>query len=712
MIATRETATDVTALTGEMDLLEEALQLAGSGFRVLPLHSPDPAHASGCSCHRSGCESPAKHPRTKHGAMDAIADDKEIRRWWTMWPTANIGIATGGGLVVLDVDPRHDGDSSLEELENEHGEIVTRTVRTGGGGLHLYFQGDLPARGAFRQGLDLKAAGGYVVAAGSRHASGQRYTWVDPGEGIRVVPEWLHKIINTSKSQNGPRGPLPDTIQEGGRNNALASLAGTMRRRGASEASILAALESENATRCVPPLPVDEVKAIAASVARYDPAVPVAELFNRNGPSTGKKVKAAGGVTLDDFYAYMPEHKYIFTPARELWPAASVNARVPPQGEVKAAAWLDKHQAVEQMTWAPGEPLLIQDRLVSHGGWIDRAGCACFNLYRAPTIKPGDADKAGPWLDHVHRIYPTEAEHIIAWLAHRRQRPDEKPNHAIVLGGLQGIGKDTLIEPVKHAVGPWNCQEVSPAHLIGRFNGFVKSVILRVSEARDLGDVDRFSFYDHMKAYTASPPDVLRCDEKNIREYSVLNVCGVVITTNHKADGIYLPADDRRHYVAWSELTKDDFKADYWRRLYGWYGDDGSRHVTAYLDQYDLSDFDPKEPPPKTTAFWDIVDANRAPEDAELADVIDKLMNPRAVTLRELAKQADQTFGEWLQDRKNSRKIPHRLEAAGYVPVRNDAAKSGLWVVRGKRQVVYAQRELPVRDRIEAVTRLVEGSRS
>jgi len=82
--------------------------------------------------------------------------------------------------------------------------------------------------------------------------------------------------------------------------------------------------------------------------------------------------------------------------------------------------------------------------------------------------------------------------------------------------------------------------------MLGRFNGFLKSVILRVNEARDLGEIDRFAFYDHMKAVTAAPPDVLRVDEKNLREYSVPNVCGVIITTNHKTDGIHLPADDRR----------------------------------------------------------------------------------------------------------------------------------------------------------------------
>ena len=84
-------------------------------------------------------------------------------------------------------------------------------------------------------------------------------------------------------------------------------------------------------------------------------------------------------------------------------------------------------------------------------------------------------------------------------------------------------------------------------------------MILRVSEARDLGDVNRYEFYDHMKAYTAAPPDVLRVDEKNLREYSVFNCCGVIITTNHKTDGIYLPADDRRHFVAWCDLDKEDF---------------------------------------------------------------------------------------------------------------------------------------------------------
>jgi Family of unknown function (DUF5906) len=158
-----------------------------------------------------------------------------------------------------------------------------------------------------------------------------------------------------------------------------------------------------------------------------------------------------------------------------------------------------------------------------------------------------------------------------------------KVNHALVLGGVPGIGKDTILEPVKHAVGPWNFVEVKPQQAMGRFNGFLKSVILRISEAHDLGDVNRFQFYEHVKDCIASPPDVLRIDEKNLREYSIMNVTGVVITTNHKTDGLFLPPDDRRHFVAWSELAKSHFTPDEWSSLWAWYEQGGYQDIAAYL---------------------------------------------------------------------------------------------------------------------------------
>ena len=416
------------------------------------------------------------------------------------------------------------------------------------------------------------------------------------------------------------------------------------------------------------------------------------------------------GVGLLDFWAYSPQHFYIFTPTREGWPSASVNSRIRPVlsgGKlVPASAWLDQSRAVEQATWAPGLPLIIENRLVGDGGWIERKGVRILNLYRPPKIEGGDAAQTGPWLDHARKAFGDDAPHLIRWLAHRVQRPEIKINHALVLGGSQGIGKDSLLEPVKSAVGPWNFLEVSPSQLLGRFNGYLKSVILRISEARDLGDVDRYQFYDHLKAYTAAPPDTLRVDEKNLREHSVFNCTGVIITTNHR-DGIYLPVDDRRHFVVWSDLVKENFAEDYWNKLWGYYENGGRAHVAAYLRELDLSGFDPKAPPPKTPAFWQIVDLGRASEDAELADILDSMGNPDATTLTRITNEVTAPdFRAWLEDRKNRRVIPHRLEKCGYVPVRNDAAVDGLWKINGKRQVVYARSALSIRAQLAVAQKL------
>jgi hypothetical protein len=180
----------------------------------------------------------------------------------------------------------------------------------------------------------------------------------------------------------------------------------------------------------------------------------------------------------------------------------------------------------------------------------------------------------------------------------------------------------------------------------------------------------------------------------------------VIITTNHLSDGIYLPADDRRHFVAWSDLKQADFDVDYWNRLHRWFDMGGNEIVAHYLATLNLADFDAKAPPPKTNAFWRIVDASRTPEDAELNDALDELGRPNAVTLRSIALRADNDFAIWLSDRKNARRVPHRMEECGYIPVRNPAAKDGLWKVSGRRQAIYAKDDIALGDQIEAAKRL------
>jgi hypothetical protein len=252
--------------------------------------------------------------------------------------------------------------------------------------------------------------------------------------------------------------------------------------------------------------------------------------------ATAEEQADPGGLQLDDFYAYMPSHSYIFIPSREMWPASSVNSRlshVPllhkdgtqakdKDGNpkfIRPSNWLDTHRPVEMMTWAPGMPVTIVDRLISEGGWVERKGVTTFNLYRPPSITLGDASKATPWIDLVRKVYPNDAEEIFNFFAHRRQKPEQKINHALLLGGDPGIGKDTMIEPLKQAVGPWNCKEVSPQDMMSNYNEFMQSVVLRISEARDLGDINRYSFYDHLKTVLATPPDVTRVNAKYVPQH-------------------------------------------------------------------------------------------------------------------------------------------------------------------------------------------------
>jgi hypothetical protein len=569
--------------------------------------------------------------------------------------------------------------------------------------------------------LELKIGGGgkgtQSVFPGSTHTSGEAIAWDQDGQLATLEDDQLLRQVRRLAVAVMLARHWPE---EGARHDAALTVGGLLARAGLNEDATALMLEAI-ATAAGDEQAADRAQAGRDAVRQHDKGGDtrgLPKLVDIFGEKVASKVAewlnykwqpqapVTGGVTPADFCAYLPDHSYIFTPTGTFWSKEGINACLG-RGVNKR---IDAYQPTHHLTWAPGHPMLIENQLVIDGELVERNGVMTFNLYRPPMLKYGDPAKSEPWLELVHKVYPNDAARLITYLAHRVQRPGEKINHGLVMGGAPGIGKDTIIEPAKRAVGAWNCKEVSPQQILGRFNGYLKSVILRVSEVRDLGEFNRYQFYEHMKAYLAAPPDVLRVDEKNVPEHDVMNCVAIIFTTNHLTDGIFLPPDDRRHDVMWSELTKDDFEEGYWNRIWGWYDAGGDSHVAAYLSTLDLSRFNPKAPPPKTAAFWAIVDANRAPEEGELQDVLDKLGNPDAVTLEQTVKAAGDAglldIMNWLTDRKNRRSIPHRFDAAGYTPVRNDARDTGLWVVAGVRQAVYAKKTLSLRERLKAVVAL------
>jgi hypothetical protein len=270
---------------------EAALWYAKHGIPVFPLYWPV---AGGCSCGNSDCKDIGKHPRTVHGFKDATTDDSRINDWFNKWPHANIGIPTGkaSGIFVVDNDPRNGGPEDREEFIRLYGPIPeTAEVITGSGGRHIYFQDPgvaLPT--TLGPGVDLKGEGGYVVAPPSLHRSGRRYEFDGTASAKAILnvappPDWLMERISAHTNDRTKAEPIApgEKWPEGNRNNKLASIAGTMRHRGLSREAIQAALLEENRLRCDPPLSEAEVRAIAASVARYEPG---ANYQHFNGAAT------------------------------------------------------------------------------------------------------------------------------------------------------------------------------------------------------------------------------------------------------------------------------------------------------------------------------------------------------------------------------------------------------------------------------------------
>ena len=97
--------------------------------------------------------------------------------------------------------------------------------------------------------------------------------------------------------------------------------------------------------------------------------------YSRRAGTRAKAGEALPGqLTLDDFMAFMPDHRYIHLPTGILWPAASVNARLPSvdvgaEKPIAASLWLAQNRHCEQMTWAPGYPSVIHDMAILDGGF-------------------------------------------------------------------------------------------------------------------------------------------------------------------------------------------------------------------------------------------------------------------------------------------------------------------------------------------------------
>ncbi|WP_054967237.1 bifunctional DNA primase/polymerase [Alicyclobacillus ferrooxydans] len=184
------------------------------GFRLLPVNSMKNGL---CTCGRGpDCpeKSRGKHPRILAWQDNATTDLIQLAKWKKQWPDTNWALACGpeSKVWVLDIDNHKNGYESLARLEEKVGTLRGNTVmvKTGGGGLHIYFA--WPTDGSLitnkvdlkeYEGIDVRGDGGYVVVPPALHRSGNRYKWLeglDPDSiTLAQAPQALIELIKTSE---------------------------------------------------------------------------------------------------------------------------------------------------------------------------------------------------------------------------------------------------------------------------------------------------------------------------------------------------------------------------------------------------------------------------------------------------------------------------------------------------------------------------------
>lgn len=255
------------------NILNSALHYARLGWAIFPCHS---IRNGKCSCGKSDCKNPGKHPRTEHGFIDATTDVSKIIKWWSEYPDANIGCATGSksGIIVFDIDIKH--GRSPKEFQFP----PTVVSKTGGGGWHYF----LKSKGEFikstngeifGKGIDIKADSGYVILDPSSHISGSNYEWIlAPGDTeIADIPEWLQTEIDKQADSSGKKlwKKGIEGVSEGERNSVAISLAGAIKNSLPTEIreslgwSTLLAWNSRN----TPPLEESELRKVWDSANKY-----------------------------------------------------------------------------------------------------------------------------------------------------------------------------------------------------------------------------------------------------------------------------------------------------------------------------------------------------------------------------------------------------------------------------------------------------------
>jgi bifunctional DNA primase/polymerase-like protein/uncharacterized protein DUF5906/CHC2-type zinc finger protein len=464
-----------------VSLLLTALQYAKQGWAVLPLHS---AANGKCSCHKESCRTPGKHPRTINGVNDATKEESTIREWWTQWPDANIGLATGkvSGRVVLDIDVKKgkQGDVSLQNLVKQHQALPeTLQAQTPTGGYHFVFKAPAVPMGSpngVRPGIDILTDGRYFVAAPSM-INEQPYQWI-VNKPEALCPHWIIDLANEGRSAQVPSQAdvamvVKDLLPEGKERNGEWFVCCPFHEEQNPSFSVNL---QEGMYHCFACGAKGDLASLYAHIKGVTPASArvalgqtpacIEELNQKHAVvSVGGK-----GVILTETHDPSLQRKDIALSSPTDLKLLYMNRKERVAGRRKAIVdlWLahpDRRQ-YESIVFAPN-----RDVPGYYNFWqgfavepkAKKGGCSLYLAHLKDNIAQGN-----------QKIY----DYVLGWMAHMIQRPDQRLGVSLVLRGKQGTGKGEMAKQLGHLLGRHFVHIQQHKHLLGNFNAHLKDALL------------------------------------------------------------------------------------------------------------------------------------------------------------------------------------------------------------------------------------------
>jgi hypothetical protein len=296
-------------------------------------------------------------------------------------------------------------------------------------------------------------------------------------------------------------------------------------------------------------------------------------------------------------------------------PCNSIHGKRP---KIEASICFDENRqdygakALVGITYAAGESVIVaRDGDLYGNRWRDAR----------PPVAAGDIT---PWLDHCKTLVPDQREldHIFNVMAFKIQRPEIKINHAILHGGDQGSGKDTMWAPFIWAVcGPHlkNRGLLDNDTMSSQFGYALESEILILNELKEPDAKERRALANKLKPIIAAPPEMLTVNRKGLHPYQMANRVFVLAFSNDPVP-ISLDSQDRRWFCVWSHAPR--MGTDAAARMWAWYRSGGFEAVGAWLHARDVSAFNPGAAPAMTEFKLNLVEHGMSMAESYLVELM------------------------------------------------------------------------------------------